>query len=193
MDGWVDGWTDKTETTAVPQRTHIPSKKWCEGEQVWFRGTESIQTKGDARRMEVEDSGCQDWHWDGVRSHFSSVITLCLLLSPLRPITATMKQAPSCRAAYGSLVVTPSLPSEAMRFFIDTVCEKLNRLQQTLLFDRVWAAALTPCRDIISCECLLATSLLGCLRLKHLLSVHHWRGRLLFCFWHSQENLSFLK
>lgn len=26
--------------------------------------------------MEVEDSVCQDWRWDGVRSHFSSVITL---------------------------------------------------------------------------------------------------------------------
>lgn len=35
-----------------------------------------IQTKANGRRMEVEDSGCQDWRWDGVRSHFSSVIAL---------------------------------------------------------------------------------------------------------------------
>ncbi|KAK5901872.1 hypothetical protein CesoFtcFv8_007187 [Champsocephalus esox] len=39
-------------------------------------GVKRIQTKGQSRRMEVEDSGCQDWRWDGVRSHFSSVIAL---------------------------------------------------------------------------------------------------------------------
>lgn len=43
---WMDGWTDKTETTAAQQRTHIPSKKGCEGEQVWFRGTEKHPDKG---------------------------------------------------------------------------------------------------------------------------------------------------
>lgn len=39
-------------------------------------GLKSTQTKGDSRRMEVEEPGCQDCCWDGVRSHFSSVITL---------------------------------------------------------------------------------------------------------------------
>lgn len=39
--------------------------------------------------MEVEDSGCQDWRWDGVRSHFSSVVALSapppLLFEQLQP------------------------------------------------------------------------------------------------------------
>lgn len=42
----MDGWTDKTETAAAQQRTHIPCKKGCEGEQVWFRGTEKHPDKG---------------------------------------------------------------------------------------------------------------------------------------------------
>lgn len=54
-----------------------------------------------------------------VSSHY-----LSLLLSPLCPITATMKQAPSHRAAYGSVVVKQSLQSEAMQFLIGTVCMK---------------------------------------------------------------------
>lgn len=43
---WMDGWIDKTETTAARQRTHIASKKGCEGEQVCFRGTEKHADKG---------------------------------------------------------------------------------------------------------------------------------------------------
>lgn len=42
----MDGWTDKTETAAAQQRTHIPYKNGSEGEQVWFRGTEKLPDKG---------------------------------------------------------------------------------------------------------------------------------------------------
>ena len=124
---WMDGQIKK-ETAAARQRTHIPCKKGCEGEQVWFRGTERAPDK----RGRVEE-----WRWrtlavrtgagmeldliSQVSSHY-----LRLLLSPLCPITATMQQAPSCRAAYGSLVVKPSLQSEAMRFLMGTVCVRLK-------------------------------------------------------------------
>ncbi|KAG7523186.1 hypothetical protein JOB18_041394 [Solea senegalensis] len=46
------------------------------GNRFGLEGLKRIQTKGECRRMEVEDSGCQDWRWDRVRSHFSSVIAL---------------------------------------------------------------------------------------------------------------------
>lgn len=42
---WIDGWTDKAETTAARQRPRVPSKKGCEGEQVWFRATEKHPNK----------------------------------------------------------------------------------------------------------------------------------------------------
>jgi len=65
-----------------------------------------IHTKEDGGRMEVEDSGCQDWRWDRVRSHFSSVIALSVS-PPLSCLTnyGTMRQTCSCRAACGSLIV----------------------------------------------------------------------------------------
>lgn len=40
-DGWMDGQIKQRQ-----QRTHIPSKKGCEGEQVWFRATEKHADKG---------------------------------------------------------------------------------------------------------------------------------------------------
>lgn len=52
---WMDGQTDKTETTAARQRTHIPSKTGCEGEQVCIRGAEKRPDKG--RREENGGGG----------------------------------------------------------------------------------------------------------------------------------------
>lgn len=46
----MDGWTDKTETAAAQQRTHIPCKKGCEGEQVWLRATERDPDKGRGQK-----------------------------------------------------------------------------------------------------------------------------------------------
>lgn len=72
----MDGWTDKRETTAAEQRTRIPCKTGVKGNRFGSEGLKRTQTKGETGRMEVEDSGCQDCRWDGVRSHFSSVIVL---------------------------------------------------------------------------------------------------------------------
>ena len=73
---WMDGQI-KTETAAVQQRTHIPLQEGdVKGNRFGSGALKGIRTKGESRRMEVEDSGCQDWRWDRVRSHFSSVIAL---------------------------------------------------------------------------------------------------------------------
>lgn len=106
---WMDGQI-KQRQQPLDRGLTSHARRDVKGNRFGSEGLKGIQTKGERRRMEVEDSGCQDWRWDGVRSH------LCLLLSPLCPITATMKQAPSCRAAYGSPVVKPSLQSGAMQF-----------------------------------------------------------------------------
>ncbi|KAM7397052.1 hypothetical protein PAMP_020050 [Pampus punctatissimus] len=53
----MDGWTDKTETAAARQRTHIPCKTGCEGEQVWLRGTE----KDPDKRIEEKNGGGGLW------------------------------------------------------------------------------------------------------------------------------------
>lgn len=123
MDGQI-----KQRQQPLDRGRTSPCKKGCEGEQVWFGGTE----KAPDKRGRVEE-----WRWrtlavrtgagmeldliSQVSSHY-----LRLLLSPLCPITATMQQAPSCRAAYGSLVVKPSLQSEAMWFLMGTVCVRLK-------------------------------------------------------------------
>lgn len=167
-DGWMDGWTDKTETTG-----HSHPKQ----EGMW-RGTGWVQR--DWKACGQRETG-EEWRWrtlavrtgagmdldliSQVSSHY-----LCLLLSPLGPITATMQQAPSCRATYGSLVVKPSLPSEAMQFLMGTACEN-SKGHSALLFD--WAcAALRACLNMISCECWHATSLSqttsNCVGLNHL-------------------------
>lgn len=77
--GVGDGWTDRQ----IKQRQQPPdrgltsqARRDVKGNRFASEGLKSVQTKGDGKRMEVEDSGCQDWRWDGVRSHFSSVIAL---------------------------------------------------------------------------------------------------------------------
>lgn len=49
-DGWMDGWSDKTQTTAAEQRAHIPSKKGRDGEQAWFRGAEKRLNNGGQQK-----------------------------------------------------------------------------------------------------------------------------------------------
>lgn len=46
----MDGWTDKTETAAAQQRTRIPCKEGCEGEQVCFGETEKDPDKGRGQK-----------------------------------------------------------------------------------------------------------------------------------------------
>ncbi|CAJ1056241.1 hypothetical protein JOB18_041394 [Xyrichtys novacula] len=72
---WMDGQIKQRQQPLNRGLTSL-CKEGCEGEQVWCRVAEKHSDKGRRGRMEVEDSGCQDWRWDGVRSHFSSVIAL---------------------------------------------------------------------------------------------------------------------
>lgn len=70
---WMDGWTDKNrDNRALTSQ----ARRDVKGNRLGSEGLKSPRTKGDRGRMELEDSGCQDWRWDGVRSHFSSVIAL---------------------------------------------------------------------------------------------------------------------
>lgn len=69
----TDGWTDKAEIAAAHQKTLVPQKNWREGEQVCGGGAEKdLNKRREGGRMVAEDSGCQDWRWDGVSAHFSS-------------------------------------------------------------------------------------------------------------------------
>ncbi len=72
---WMDG---QIEQRQQPFNRGLAShaRRDVKGNRFGSEGLKSIQTKGERRRMELEDSGCQDWRWDGVRSHFSSVIAL---------------------------------------------------------------------------------------------------------------------
>lgn len=72
---WMDG---QIKQGQQPLNRGLTShaRRDVKGNRFGSEGLKSIQTKGEQRRMEVEDSGCQDWRWDGVRSHFSSVIAL---------------------------------------------------------------------------------------------------------------------
>lgn len=71
MDGQMEqGQQPQNRGLITPARRDVMENRFGS------EGLKSIQTKGDSGRMEVEDSGCQDCCWDGVRSHFSSVITL---------------------------------------------------------------------------------------------------------------------
>lgn len=74
-DGWMDGQI-KQRQQPLNRGLTSQARRDVKGNRFGSEGLKSIQTKGDRRRMEVEDSGCQDWRWDGVRSHFSSVIAL---------------------------------------------------------------------------------------------------------------------
>lgn len=75
MNGWMDGWI-KHRQQPLNRGLITSARRDVMENRFVSEGLKSIQTKGDGRRMEVEDSGCQDCCWDGVRSHFSSVITL---------------------------------------------------------------------------------------------------------------------
>lgn len=75
MDGWMDGQI-KHRQQPLNRGLTTPARRDVMENRFGSDGLKSIQTKGDSGRMEVEDSGCQDCCWDGVRSHFSSVITL---------------------------------------------------------------------------------------------------------------------
>ena len=85
MDGWMGGWMDgqiKHRQQPLNRGLITPARRDVMENRFGSEGLKSIQTKGDSRRMEVEGSGCQDCCWDGVRSHFSSVIPLSV--SPSR-------------------------------------------------------------------------------------------------------------
>lgn len=72
---WMDGQI-KQRQQPLGRGLTSHARRDVKGNRFVSEGLKSIQTKAERRRMEVEDSGCQDWRWAGVRSHFSSVIAL---------------------------------------------------------------------------------------------------------------------
>lgn len=76
-DGWTDGQKEKN-SRQQPFNRGLTSygRNDVKGNRFAYERLKRSHTKRKGRRMEVEDSGCQDWRWDGVRSHFSSVITV---------------------------------------------------------------------------------------------------------------------
>lgn len=99
---WMDGQTDDAGgTTAARQRSHRAAG---EGDQVCIRGlkgSERERERGPRRAEDKEDGGCQDWRWDPVRSHFSSVLaatsrssSLLLFSAPLSSSLLYIQLAP---------------------------------------------------------------------------------------------------
>lgn len=72
---WMDGQI-KQRQQPLDRGLTSRARRDVKGNRFGSGGLKRILTKGESRRMEAEDSGCQDWRWDGVRSHFSSVIAL---------------------------------------------------------------------------------------------------------------------
>lgn len=72
---WMDGQI-KQRQQPLNRGPASHARRDVKGNRFVSEGLKSLQTKGERGRMEVEDSGCQDWRWDWVRSHFSSVIAL---------------------------------------------------------------------------------------------------------------------
>lgn len=72
---WMDGQI-KQRQQPLNRGLTSRARRDVKGNRFGSGGLKRVQTKGESRRMEVEDSGCQDWRWDRVRSHFSSVIAL---------------------------------------------------------------------------------------------------------------------
>lgn len=71
--------------------------------------------------MVVEDSGCQDWHWDGVRSYFQCVIMLSVPppLLYMTNYTTTMRRSSSCGAAW----VSPAVKAPPAIYDSYSMCE----------------------------------------------------------------------
>lgn len=126
MDGWMDGQI-KHRQQPLNRGLITPARRDAMENRFGSEGLKSIQTKGGSRRMEVEDSGCQHCCWDGVRSHFSSVITLsvsCSLLSV--QLLSQWGGAVPAELHMAIWLESHSLASGAMQLLIDTAHEKLN-------------------------------------------------------------------
>lgn len=172
----MDGWTDKTETAAARQRTHIPCK-----EGMW-RGTGLFQRRWKASGQRERG---EEWRWrtlavrtgagmeldliSQVSSHY-----LCLLLSPLCPITATMKQAPflqSCIWLSGCKAITPEWSYAVFDRY--SMCETQRATVGCCLTERellLWQ--LVPTRFLVNADMptSLSRAISSCVRLNHLLS-----------------------
>lgn len=72
---WMDGQI-KQRQQPLNRGLASHARRDVKGNRFGSEGLKGTRTKGEGRRMVVEDSDCQDWRWDRVRSHFSSVIAL---------------------------------------------------------------------------------------------------------------------
>lgn len=124
---WMDGQI-KQRQQPLDRGLTSHARRDVKGNRFGSEGLKGIQTKGERRRMEVEDSGCQDWRWDGVRSHFSSVIALSVS-PPLSSLSnyCHNEAGPflqSCIWLSGCKAITPEWSYAVLR---GTVCVKLKR------------------------------------------------------------------